>query len=188
MSQITKVRSSSRSGRRRCVAAVRLEHGRFDGSSEKSSPKTQRRKYREGYFESRYTSQKSPGLSVSNSMLGDSCCPALTSVVSSFTQPRVRLTCSALPTGDPAGPPPSRVPPDRGSTHDLSAMPQFLHASPRAPTTLSWSYHVDQRARPTSHAHAMHSLRAHNQTAHTHTHTRISPHTKPSTKVSRPKP
>jgi hypothetical protein len=35
-----------------------LEHdGRFDGSSEKSSPKTQRRKYREGYFESRYTSQ-----------------------------------------------------------------------------------------------------------------------------------
>jgi hypothetical protein len=35
-----------------------VEHdGRFDGSSEKSSPKTQRRKYREGYFESRYTSQ-----------------------------------------------------------------------------------------------------------------------------------
>ena len=182
MSQITKVRSSSRSGRRRCVAAVRLEHGRFDGSSEKSSPKTQRRKYREGYFESRYTSQKSPGLSVSNSMLGTAAAlrsPQLSvhslSLASDSPVPRSR------PATRPARRPPASRPTEGARTTSAQCRSSFTHLQEHL-------LHVDQRARPTSHAHAMHSLRAHNQTAHTHTHTRISPHTKPSTKVSRPKP
>ena len=182
MSQITKVRSSSRSGRRRCVAAVRLEHGRFDGSSEKSSPKTQRRKYREGYFESRYTSQKSPGLSVSNSMLGTAAAlrsPQLSvhslSLASDSPVPRSR------PATRPARRPPASRPTEGARTTSAQCRSSFTHLQE----------HLLQSRGPESQTHLArprNAFASRTTRPHTHTHTRISPHTKPSTKVSRPQP